>query len=128
VIQPSDQMVQLAVDKFLDSPAATIGEIDGAMRDALAEVLALIERDYRLIPRAAARRRSPVDHDPEALRWARERAGWRQGHLATAVGISRSLMSEAEKGTRGLSPAVLAKVAVVLGCPVTALERKGGGT
>lgn len=70
------------------------------------------------------RRIAPVAHDPEALRWARERAGWRQAALARQVGISPSLLCEAEKGTRGLAPAVLNKVASALNCPVTVLERK----
>lgn len=52
------------------------------------------------------------------------RAGWRQAPLAREVNISRSLLSEALKGTRGLSPATLNKIAETLGCPVTALERK----
>jgi transcriptional regulator with XRE-family HTH domain len=70
------------------------------------------------------RRISPVAHDPAALKWARERAGWRQAALARQIGISPSLLCEAEKGTRGLAPAVLNKVASALNCPVTVLERK----
>lgn len=69
------------------------------------------------------RRIAPVDHNPEALAWAMRRAGWRQASLAREVGISRSLMSEALKGHRGLSPAVLNKIAEVLNCPVSVLER-----
>jgi transcriptional regulator with XRE-family HTH domain len=69
------------------------------------------------------RRIAPVDHNPEALAWAMRRAGWRQAELAREIGISRSLMSEALKGTRGLSPATLNKIAQTLGCPVTAIER-----
>lgn len=71
------------------------------------------------------RRKAPVDHDPEALKWARERAGWRQAPLARELGISRSSLCEAEKGTRGLHPAVKNKLAAVLNCPVTVFERKG---
>lgn len=70
------------------------------------------------------RRISPVSHDPEALKWARERAGWRQAALARAVEISPSLLCEAEKGTRGLAPSVLHRLAATLNCPVTVLERK----
>lgn len=70
------------------------------------------------------RRIAPVEHDADALAWAMRRAGWRQASLAREVGISRSLLSEALKGTRGLSPAVVNKIAEVLGCPVTVLERK----
>jgi len=70
------------------------------------------------------RRKSPVDHDPAALRWARERAGWRQSALAREIGISPSTLCEAERGTRGLSPENRHKLAKVLGCPVTVFERK----
>lgn len=72
----------------------------------------------------APRRVAPVDHDPAALRWARNAAGWRQSALAAQVGISRSLLCEAEKGTRGLAPGVLKQMARVLNCPVTVLQRK----
>lgn len=68
------------------------------------------------------RRIAPVDHNPEALAWAIRRAGWRQAGFAREIGISRSLLSEALKGTRGLSPAVLNKMAETLGCPVSAIE------
>jgi transcriptional regulator with XRE-family HTH domain len=72
----------------------------------------------------APRRIAPVAHDPEALKWARVRAGWKQAPLARELGISRSLLSEAESGTRGLSPAVINRIAEILNCPVTVLERK----
>lgn len=70
------------------------------------------------------RRKTPVDHDPEALKWARERAGWRQAALAREVGISPSTLCEAERGTRGLHPHTKNKLATVLNCPVTVFERK----
>lgn len=66
------------------------------------------------------RRKAPVEHDPRALRQARVRAGWRQGDLAREVGVVQSVLSEAERGTRGISPVVRAKVAQVLNCdPIT---------
>ena len=46
MIPVTDEMVQLAVDKFLSVPAVTIGEIDASMREALAAVLAIAERDH----------------------------------------------------------------------------------
>lgn len=73
------------------------------------------------------RRKTPVDHDPEALVWARKAAGWRQAPLAREVGISPSLLCEAEKGTRGLAPGVLKQLAEVLKCPVTVLQRTAAG-
>jgi transcriptional regulator with XRE-family HTH domain len=66
------------------------------------------------------RRKSPVEHDPEALRKARIRAGWLQGELAREVGVAQSVICEAERGTRGISPPVRARVAKALDCdPIT---------
>lgn len=66
------------------------------------------------------RRKAPVEHDPLALRQARIRAGWRQGDLAREVGVAQSVLSEAESGARGISPAVRRRVADVLRCdPIT---------
>jgi transcriptional regulator with XRE-family HTH domain len=66
------------------------------------------------------RRITPVDHDPKALREARIRAGWRQGELARELSVSQSVLSEAEKGTRGISPRVRTRLAEVLSCdPIT---------
>lgn len=70
------------------------------------------------IPRP--RRISPVDHDPQALKQARIRAGRRQGELARELGVVQSVLSEAERGTRGISPAVRVRLAEVLSCdPIT---------
>jgi DNA-binding XRE family transcriptional regulator len=66
------------------------------------------------------RRKTPVDHDPRALREARIRAGRRQGELARELEISWSSLSEAEGGTRGLNPKVRIRLAKVLDCdPIT---------
>ncbi|WP_433368444.1 helix-turn-helix domain-containing protein [Actinoplanes sp. CA-142083] len=62
------------------------------------------------------RRKTPVDHDPRALREARIRAGLRQGDLARELNISQSLLSEAETGTRGINPALRVRLAKFLGC------------
>ncbi|MEV6344172.1 helix-turn-helix transcriptional regulator [Actinoplanes sp. NPDC051851] len=70
------------------------------------------------------RRVAPVTHDPAALKWARERAGWRQGALARQLGISASVLCEAEKGTRGLAPSVMNRLAETFQCPVTMLLAK----
>lgn len=45
MIEPTDEMVKLAVKKFVDAPGVTIREIDTAMREALVAVFALVERD-----------------------------------------------------------------------------------
>jgi transcriptional regulator with XRE-family HTH domain len=70
------------------------------------------------------RRVSPINHDPDALRWARERSGWSQADLARAAGVSRSLICEIENGSRGLPPRLRNKLAEVLNCPVSVLEAK----
>jgi hypothetical protein len=46
VIEPTDEMVQLALDIFLATPTESIAQIDAGMGKALAAVLALVERDY----------------------------------------------------------------------------------
>ena len=70
------------------------------------------------------RRISLTHQNPEALTFARVAKGWSQTDLAAAVGISRSLLCEMEKGTRGATPANLKRIADVLNCPVSVLERK----
>lgn len=53
MIEPTDEMVQAA-------QAATCGqEADECMRDALAAVLAIVERDYRVEPRPPWERDEP---------------------------------------------------------------------
>ena len=70
------------------------------------------------------RRVAPTRHDPTVLKIVREAKGWSQVDLARAVGISRSVLCEMEKGTRGATPASLKRIAEVLNCPVSVLERK----
>ncbi len=124
MIEPTPEM-KAAVNRRLGRPEDT--ELDPAIHAAIGDVLAILRRDYRLALRAGAvkpRRVAALDHDPAALKQARMQAGWRQRHLAEAVGISVSLLSEAEKGTRGLAPAVLERIAAILGCPAATFDRK----
>lgn len=126
MIEPTDEMVTAFSNADFSGCGNAVWE-DEHIRIGLAAVLAIVERDYHLRTRAAAprpRRISLVDHNADALRRARKRAGWKQFHLAKAVGISASLLCEAERGTRGLSYEVLGRIATVLGCPIVALERK----
>ena len=67
---------------------------------------------------------SVVHHEPEAVTWAREKAGLTKRALAEIVGISEQLMGEVESGRRNATPANLAKIAEALNCPVVLLERK----
>jgi len=74
--------------------------------------------------RPRKRPKSPLDHEPEALTYARQKAGLTQADLASRVGVAFSLVSEWERGTRNCTPANLNKVAEALNCPVVVLERK----
>lgn len=71
-------------------------------------------------------RRAParLNHEPEAVRWARDKAGLTQTQLADRAGLSRTLVVEVEAGTRNLTTANLLKVAEALNCPPVFLERK----
>lgn len=66
----------------------------------------------------------PLDHEPQAVTYAREQAGLTKTQLAQKVGVSLSLISEIEAGTRNATPANLNRLAAALNCPRVALERK----
>lgn len=68
--------------------------------------------------------KSPLDHEPEAVVYARGQAGLTQTELAERCGVRKSLISEIEKGTRNATPAMLNKLAEALNCPRVVLERK----
>ncbi|WP_078857159.1 helix-turn-helix domain-containing protein [Streptomyces sp. NBRC 109706] len=70
------------------------------------------------------KRGSPLDHDPEALRWARQHAGLTQQQLADRAGIACSLVRDMENGRRNATPENRARLAGALGCPPMLLERK----
>lgn len=74
------------------------------------------------IPRG--HRMSPLNHDPEAVRWALTKSGYTQAQLADEVGVSRGLMSEILKGTRNARQPLLQQIARALNCPVVILESK----
>jgi len=69
-------------------------------------------------------RKSPLTHDPEAVRWARTSVGFTQTRLAAEAGISLGLMNDIEHGRRNATPAVLNRLAEALNCPRSVLERK----
>jgi transcriptional regulator with XRE-family HTH domain len=66
----------------------------------------------------------PLDHEPEAVLYARRSAGLTQQELADRCGVSRPLITEIELGTRNATPAMLNKLAAALNCPRVVLERK----
>lgn len=70
--------------------------------------------------------KDPLDHEPQAVTYAREQAGLTKTQLAAACRVSLSLISEIEAGTRNATPAMLAKLATALNCPRVILERKRG--
>jgi transcriptional regulator with XRE-family HTH domain len=69
-------------------------------------------------------RPSRLHQEPEAVTWAREKAGLTKRALADLVGISEQLMGEIESGWRNATPANLAKIAGALNCPLVVVERK----
>lgn len=74
------------------------------------------------LPRGA--RKQPLDHEPTAVRYALRKAGLTQAELARQVGKSQGHVSEILSGTRNAPPALIAKIAEVLNCPVVVLEAK----
>lgn len=70
------------------------------------------------------RRGQPLQHEPEAVTFARERAGLSQAQLAEITGVARSFITRIESGTRNASPAMIRLLAEALNCPVVVLERK----
>jgi transcriptional regulator with XRE-family HTH domain len=70
------------------------------------------------------RPKDPLDHEPEAVTYAREMAGLTKTQLAKACSVSVSLISEIELGTRNATPAMLNRLTRALNCPRVVLERK----
>jgi transcriptional regulator with XRE-family HTH domain len=66
----------------------------------------------------------PIEHDPGAVKEAREAAGLSQYALAKLLGVVRSLVSEIEGGTRNAKPEMQRRIARILGCPVADLAAK----
>ncbi|HEY9370999.1 helix-turn-helix transcriptional regulator [Streptomyces sp.] len=67
--------------------------------------------------------KDPLDHEPEAVRYAREMSGLSKTALAQRIGKSVSLVSEIESGTRNATPEVLRLLADALNCPIVVLQR-----
>ncbi|MFE5369200.1 helix-turn-helix domain-containing protein [Streptomyces mirabilis] len=76
---------------------------------------------------AAPRKRTRtarLNQEPEAIAFARQRAGLSQGQLAQMIGVSRQMMSDLELGWRSATPERLLAIAKALNCPLVFLERK----
>lgn len=65
-----------------------------------------------------------LDHEPEAVTYARKKAGLSKTALAQRLGVSLSLISQIESGDRNATPAMLLRMAAALNCPTVVLERK----
>lgn len=74
------------------------------------------------IPRG--HRMRPLDHSPDALRYALDKSGLTQAEFASKIGHSGGYVSEILKGTRNANPRLLIQMAKVLNCPVVVLEAK----
>jgi transcriptional regulator with XRE-family HTH domain len=74
-----------------------------------------------------AERRSPkrpLNHKPAAVRKARERTGLTRTEVASELGVSLSLISEIEGGTRNATPAMILRLAALLDCDPDSLRRR----
>lgn len=74
--------------------------------------------------RSRRRQKQPLDHEPEAVKYARSQSGLTQQQLADLCGVSKSLITEIENGTRNATAPMLNKLAYALNCPRVVLERK----
>jgi transcriptional regulator with XRE-family HTH domain len=68
-----------------------------------------------------------LDHEPQAVTYARKLAGLTMTDLAAFMGVSLSLISEIESGTRNATPQRIMQMVDILGCPRVVLERKYPG-
>lgn len=64
------------------------------------------------------------NHEPEAVTYARQKAGLTKTELAQRLGVALSLVSQIESGRRNATPAMLLRLADALNCPIVVLERK----
>lgn len=67
---------------------------------------------------------SPLNHDPEAVRWALKKSGLTQREFAERISCSPGQLSEILKGTRNARQPLLERMADELNCPIVVLESK----
>lgn len=65
-----------------------------------------------------------LDHEPEAVEYARRKAGLSKTDVARELGVSLPLISMIESGERNATPAMIIKLAGLFNCPTVVLERK----
>ena len=69
-----------------------------------------------------------LDHEPEAVTYARKKAQLSKTDVARELGVSLALISMIETGTRNATPEMIHRLAGVFNCPVVVLERKRHAT
>lgn len=67
---------------------------------------------------------SPLNHSPEALKYALKQSQLSQREVAQNLGVSEGYFSEMLKGTRNVNQARLVQLARIFNCPVVILEAK----
>jgi transcriptional regulator with XRE-family HTH domain len=70
--------------------------------------------------------KDPLDHEPAAVEQARRQAGLSKSEVARRAGVSLSLISMVEKGSRNAGPALIDAMAGIFGCPADQLKRRNG--
>lgn len=70
-----------------------------------------------------------MNHEPESVAWAINKSGYTQAQVVSelaekGVKVSKGQLSEIVNGTRNCRQPLLEAIALVLNCPVVALERK----
>jgi transcriptional regulator with XRE-family HTH domain len=65
-----------------------------------------------------------LDHEPEAVEYARRKAGLSKTDVARELGVSLPLISMIESGDRNATPAMIIRMAELFNCPAVVLERK----
>lgn len=98
----------------------------GALQSNTCKALHLALRSSTVLymPKTTSARVSELDHEPEAVVYARDKAGLRQAEAARLLGCSGPYLSQIESGVRNAGPAMLNKMAAVYNCPRVVLERK----
>jgi transcriptional regulator with XRE-family HTH domain len=65
-----------------------------------------------------------LEHEPEAVVYARKNAGLNMTQAADLIGCSLGLLNDIEKGRRNATAERLRKMAQVYNCPLVVLQRK----
>lgn len=75
-------------------------------------------------PRKRRRHGDPLNHEPEAVYFARDKAGLSQRALGEMCGWSEQLQCDIEAGRRNADHEKLLKIAAATNTPVVFMERR----